>query len=1634
METVGEHEVHTAPATEPGTSQQRDQQSLNGLIRQFFAHAPSAPGRDDAQRREAVLTHRRFARERPPRTALVAVDQQGNQEGPVLRIVTDDMPFLVDSVTAVLARAAVAVRAVVHPVVVVRRSASGELVEVLAGCAPQHAPTSAVVESWMRIELDPGADEQVLHELAPAVREVLADVRMVVQDTAQMLARQRELAEELTGGDHQTAEGAAAHGAAADQEVADTAELLRWLAEGNFTPLGYRRYERTGADGGSEDVPVPSSGLGVLRDDEVALRSAATRLPDDRDGAGADRLVLTQASARATVHRAVYPFFVAVRTTDDQGVVTGEHRFLGIFSVGALHENVLDIPVLARRTRTVISDAGLELNSYSGQAMLEVIQTYPRTELFATDTATLARTVNEVLSLDDDRAVRLFLRRDTYGRFVSCLVYLPRDRYTTRSREAIQQVLMDELDGESVEHTARVTESSLALLHITVHTRGRAQLRPGTQQRLQELVAQRSQTWDDRFVDALTAVAGGPGLAAYAPALPEAYKEDFDAARAVADVGRLAGLRDGGFDLDLRHRGDVADGQLRLTLYLGGGRVSLTDVLPLLQSMDVEVLDERPYPVARPDGLECWIYDFGLAVEPSLMTDDEGVAHRFTESVHALWRADAEADRFNALVLHAGLDWRQAVLVRALARYLRQAGMPYSQPYVETVAVDNAAICAALVALFEARLHPGPGGAGAGEPPTAEALHPTVRRVSEMIDEVAGLDADRILRAMLSVVQATTRTNYWVTDGDGAHRPYLSLKLDPMSVAELPQPRPQFEIFVHSPRVEGVHLRFGPVARGGLRWSDRREDYRTEVLGLVKAQAVKNAVIVPVGAKGGFVLLRPPAPTGDPGADREALAAEGVACYRLFVGALLDVTDNYDPVSRTVLPPARVLRRDGDDTYLVVAADKGTAAFSDIANAVAAEYGYWLGDAFASGGSAGYDHKAMGITARGAWESVRRHFRELGLDTQTDDITVVGIGDMSGDVFGNGMLLSRRIRLLAAFDHRHVFLDPDPDAARSYTERQRLFSLARSSWADYDTTLISAGGGVYPRTLKSVPISAQVRQALGLADDVEHLSPPELVRAILLAPADLLWNGGIGTYVKAGAETHAEVGDKGDDAVRVNGGQLRVRVVGEGGNLGLTQRGRIEYDRAGGRINTDALDNSAGVDCSDHEVNIKILIDALVTDGTLPAGRRLELLESMTDEVSTLVLADNVEQNELMGITRANAGDMVGVHARLVNRLEADSGLDRELAVLPERAGFAALARTGAGLSSPELATLMAHVKLALKQEVLASDLPDADAFAARLPRYFPRPLREEFPTALPAHPLRRQIVTTQVVNEVVDSGGVSYAFRLNEETGASTTDAVRAHLISTEIFDLGELRREIRRLGPEVPTACGDEMALEVRRLLDRTSRWLLSNRPQPLAVRAEISRFAASVRSLRPRVGDWLRGQEAATVEREVRELVSRGAPPGLARRVMELLHAYCLLDVVEIADIADRDVDEVGQLYYALSEHLEIDVLLTAVSELDRGDRWHSLARLALRDDLYGSLRSLTVDVLSGSDPSEAAAEKIEHWEQVNASRMARARATLADVAAVDTMDLAMASVAARQVRSMVRSTAMTMATAGPQASRS
>ena len=1571
------------------------------LVRFYVRHTPEAEdtgGPALPGPATVVDAHLALAARREPGRAAVDV-VSGPGEATTVDIVTDDMPYLVESVLAGVGRVGGTVRRVVHPILVVDRDGTGNLIGVDTDADPSE-PGDALAESWMHLDVV-SAGQLDREALRSELERTLSDVRQVIDDSSAMTHRARALADDLTG--------VTSHGDGMDPgEVAD---LLRWLVDDHLVFIGYRHYARR--DGRLQ--PDTDTGLGVLRPGDAG---ANLFLPEEGELGAEDPagpLLITRASERSRVLRPVHPFYVGVRTRDAAGTVVGEHRFLGMLTVPARHESVLDIPVVARRIRGAIRRAGVPADSYSGQQMLEVFSVLPRTELFSSSERRLHDTGVGVLEASARRAVRLFVHPDPYRRFLSCLVYLPRDRYTTDTRLRITDILRERLQGSDVTYTAQVGDAELAMLHLTVATDPSAEPVAYDVAALQDEIAEATRSWDDLLVTALGDA--GPSARPMLAGVPESYKAGVVPERAVEDLRRLMALGGGpddtdAFDLRLYR---TTDDDIRFALYLGDAPATLTRVLPLLQQLDVDVVDERPFEFTRPDGRHCWLYDFGLrAPEPSgapaapaVAVEDTGA--RFEEAFAAAWRGDAESDRFSALVLRAGLHWREAAVLRAYSRYTRQLGGLFTLQYTANVLVNHPQVAQGLITLFRARFDP-----VTTDPAERDAAHErALANVTALIDQVSGLDADRILRGLLAVIESTLRTNWF------RGRAFFSFKLDPAAVPDMPLPRPRFEIFVYSPDAEGVHLRFGPIARGGLRFSDRQQDYRTEILGLVKAQAVKNAVIVPVGAKGGFVVRRP---TPDPEHVR--------ACYTTFISGLLDVTDNlltHPDGSTETLPPPDVVRHDRADSYLVVAADKGTATFSDLANSIAGEYGFWLGDAFASGGSVGYDHKAMGITARGAWESVKRHFRELDLDTQSQEFTVVGIGDMSGDVFGNGMLLSEHIRLVAAFDHRHVFVDPTPDAAASYAERRRLFELPRSTWEDYDSSLISAGGGVWPRTAKSVPVGPEMRTALGVPGTVTAMSPPELIHAILQAPTDLLWNGGIGTYVKASTETHADVGDKANDTIRVDGRDLRVRVVGEGGNLGLTQRGRIEYARAGGRdgvpgrVNTDAIDNSAGVDCSDHEVNIKILLDRPVTEGTLDGPARNELLASMTDDVADLVLADNIAQNNVLGVARAHAAGMVSVHGRMVTDLVERAGLDRELEVLPSAAGFDELDEAGLGLTGPELATLLAHTKLDLTARIVATDLPDRPAFEPPLPDYFPAQVRERFGDAVRTHPLRREIIATKLVNEMVDGAGLSYAFRLGEEIAAGPGDVLRAYTVTTRVFGLPELWAAVR--SADVPVAVADTVVLQSRRLLDRVSRWFLTNRPQPLAVGAEISRFAEPIARLRDQLPELLQGRELDSVREQAASLREAGLPEGLVRPAALSLYAYGLLDVVEVVELSDREKEprpaaEVARLYYALSEHLGVDQALSAVSRLDRGDRWHALARLALRDDLYGSLRSVTLDALRETPPGTGVDEAIAAWEQANASKLSRARTALEEIGASASLDLATLSVISRQLRGLAR----------------
>jgi glutamate dehydrogenase len=1595
--------------------------SILSYLRAYYQRVATEDLAPPSRLAAVAEAHARLGLRRPQGRAVVQVCEPGDaclnpmsRSGLAVDIVTDDMPYLVDSVTTELNRHEAEIQLLVHPLLRVRRDVTGALRGIIGVCGDDAsqdeqgdaaAAPGELTEAWIHVELEPPKDRVTADQLAADLRHVLDDVRVAVEDEQRMGSVARGLADDLGG--------------APGSDEAEYGDLLRWLANGNFTFLGYREYDLVRAEEGAGLRPVPGTGLGILRHERqgrAPLRKLSTQVVKRAQDPG-ERLVLAKANSRSTVYRANYLDYVSVKKLSPDGPggqhVTGEFRFLGLYTHAAHIAPIAGIPVLRLKLAQVLAVAGLARDSHDGKDLIEILEDYPREELFEISAEELTPIALGVLRLSERKQTRLFLRRDRYGRYMSCLVYLPRDRYTTKVRLRAQGILADALHGVSVDYSATVGDSALARLYVVVWG---ARGRPVPQvdaAALERKLAAAVRSWDEDLTAEATRVLGEERarqvLDLGGASIPETYKADVSAVDAVGDLSTMLGLRESGQEFAVR----LVEHPERWTLvvYRSGTPITLSEVLPQLQHMGLEVVDEHPYEFAGSSSAgSFWIYEFGL--RPPAAAASGGLRQIFEDALTALWHGQTEDDGFNTLVLTASLTWREVSLLRAYAKYLRQAGMRFSEDYVQRVLRSNGAITRLLIRLFESRFDP------ARQNGVSERCEAITEEIRGQLDEVVSLDHDRILRSYLALIDATLRTNYYQLQSPGRMEgpAPLVLKLDPGSVPGLTSPRPKFEIFVYSPRLEAVHLRFGRVARGGLRWSDRLEDFRTEVLGLVKAQEVKNAVIVPSGAKGGFVCKRLP----DPG-DREAYQAEVLACYKTFIAGMLDVTDNID--GDQVVPPPGVVRRDGDDPYLVVAADKGTATFSDTANEVAARYGFWLGDAFASGGSEGYDHKKMGITARGAWESVKWHFAALGLNPDTDDFTTVGVGDMSGDVFGNGMLLSRHIRLVAAFDHRHVFIDPSPDPAASFAERERMFALPRSSWADYDQALISPGGGVWPRAMKSVPVSPQARTALGIDVTVTALSPDELISAILAAPVDLLWNGGIGTYVKASSESHADVGDRSNDAVRIDATRLRARVVGEGGNLGFTQAARIQYSLGGGLMNTDFIDNSAGVDTSDHEVNIKILLADAIRDGAIPASGRHQLLNAMTDEVAALVLRHNYRQDMALAVARAQASSLLHVHARYLRKLIRDKRLDPEQDVLPSEREIAERRSSGQGLTNPELALVLAHTKISASEDVLTSSLPDDPYLRRVLDAYFPAPLRA-FGDRMQAHRLRREIITTSAVNEMIDTSGTTFLFRLIEETGASVPDLTRAWLVAREVFDMPAFWHQVEGLEGQVGIAAQITLLLEGRKLTERAVRWLLHNRRPPFDIQATVGFFADGVRTVRSGLPKLLTGRDLSGFEERRDSYLDLGVPLDLAERVAAMVPTYSAFDIVQVAASAGRGIEETAEVYFDLADQRQITRLRDRITALPREDRWSTMARAALRDDLYAAHASLTKDVLgvSGPEVPRSPEERLAAWTSRNEAAVAMAAQTLGEIWESERFTFTTLSVALRAVRTLVAASSL------------
>ena len=1460
----------------------------------------------------------------------------------VIEMAMRDRPFLVDTLMMCLEEQGLGVHLLGNAVVAVRHGEDGAVAAV-----ENVVESGAAHMSVIYCEVDRQAAAAGCKALSQALEARVDLLDVIVNDwsdmhTALHLAREELLACPLEPGPY---------------SLAEVVAFIDWLLDGNFTFIGYRTYRLDGRDGDVRLDALGGSGLGILRDDGNDHPSRSfVDLPSEIKEIVIEPQVLqlSKSSDKAPVHRPVYLDFVGIQRFDEHGRVIGEHRFLGLFTASTYQLSPDRIPLLREKYHAVMARARLPQGGHGYKKMRHILNQFPRDELFQTEFDTLYPILDSIMHLYDRRALRLFVRVDHYRRFISCLIYIPRDKHSTALRLKIQDILMDAFTGVALEFNTQLSEASHARIHVHVRTRP-DRIKKFDVQEIERRLNAAMRDWNDELAARIHEVKGeAPGdesLERFAGGYPLSYQEDHTPGQAIVDTERLFTLGAGeALAVHLYRAVGEADSRLHLKLYGRDDPAALTDILPRLEHFGVTVSAVHPYAFIDRRGGRFWLQQYDLTLREAAV-DMQIVHERFENALRRVWSGELESDRFNALILRAGLDSDEVTLLRALSRYMIQARAPFSNRYIQQTLCTYPMLARALVELFHARFDP------AREKDRRQRMNQRREAISGALSQVKSLDEERILRWYLDLIGHMVRTNFYQRENDGAGKDRLSFKFRARDIEKLPRPRPLFEIFVYSPRMEGVHLRGGKVARGGLRWSDRRADFRTEVLGLMKAQMVKNAMIVPVGSKGGFVVKNPPD-------SREALLVEGKACYRRFIGGLLDLTDNI--VDGSVVAPAATVRHDEDDPYLVVAADKGTATFSDSANEVAAKYGFWLGDAFASGGSVGYDHKAMGITARGAWESVKRHLRMEGLPIEErDSVTVIGIGDMSGDVFGNGMLLSEKIRLVAAFNHLHLFIDPDPDTDAGFRERRRLFALPRSSWADYDRERISKGGGVFSRRDKSVAISAEMKKVFAIAED--YLTPTELIKRLLKAPVDLLWNGGIGTYVKSSAESDAEVGDRGNDGLRIDGNQVGAKIIGEGGNLGLTQRGRIEAAQKGVRLYSDAIDNAAGVNCSDHEVNIKILLDGIVSRAGMSEKHRNDLLASMADEVATLVLEENILQPQALEMAAANPA-LLGDHARIIRHLEREGRLDREIECLPGEEEISRHLAAGRGLTRPELAVILAYGKTWVYDHLLASALPDNAYFLDDLPRYFPQTLGEHYLREMRRHPLHREIIATCLTNSLVNRMGSAFVFRATEESGLGVAAVASAYVLAREVFRVRGYWQTLRRGDNRMPATLQLTLHLQVRGLIERAVYWFLHHLPQPVDVARQVERFAAPVAALIAPDG-VLGARRSEEVTKKARSLEEQGLDADLAGQFVRLPSFAAALDIVLLAEQCGAPLAGTAEAYHAVDGILHGARLEEMIAALPGGDYWDRRAAGAL-SARYGSLlRALVSDELRAGDGARA-----------------------------------------------------------------
>ncbi|ATG77755.1 NAD-glutamate dehydrogenase [Pseudoalteromonas sp. 1_2015MBL_MicDiv] len=1508
----------------------------------------------------------------------------------IVEIIAKDMPFLVDSVRMAMTRENIASHLLLHSPLKIQRDKNTKISGLSNLKAEQESTSTKTV---FFIEIDRQTDSSVIESFKKELESVLVDVSVAVEDWQPIRKKLIAVTKELPKRRHNKNEN----------EVAETVEFLDWLVKDNFTLMGYREYELSPVQGDYQLKGKMDTSLGLMKNSTEEHTRLLSELPEvaRQEARSSNLLILTKTNSLSRVHRPAYIDYVGIKRFDDEGNVIGEDRFIGLFSSSFYNNSAADVPVLKSKINRIMEICDFAKGTHAYKAVLNILETYPRDELVQARENELLEVAMGVLQVQERDMCRLFVRKDAYGRFFSCMVYVPRERYNTALRRETQDILGNAFNSDNkVEFTTYFSESTLARTHYTVRVTDN-----NIEYNVKDIennLIEAARTWEDKLQSALLESAGearGNDLnRKYCNAFARSYKDEVLPSAAVVDIEKLELLTDEN-KLEMlfyRPQEEANSNIVRLSLFHKDEPIHLSDVMPMLENFGLRVVGETPYSVKTSDGRINWIMDFSMLIDSKGMADFDKISARFRAALTNVWGNRLENDGFNRLVLMGGLAGREASILRAYAKYMRQIGVTFSQTYIESTFANYPNIAAQIVNLFAKKF-------SIKAPASAKTLEKLIVQIYLELENVANLDDDRIIRLYVDMIVATLRTNYYQKDAQGQFKSYVSFKIQPSLIPDVPLPLPAFEIFVYSPRVEGVHLRYGKVARGGLRWSDRREDFRTEVLGLVKAQQVKNTVIVPVGSKGGFVCKQLPT-------EREAFIKEGQECYKIFIRGLLDITDN---IERGEIVPARdVVRHDEDDAYLVVAADKGTATFSDIANGIANEYNFWLGDAFASGGSVGYDHKKMGITAKGAWESVKRHFREMDIDCQTTDFTVVAIGDMAGDVFGNGMLLSKHIRLQVAFNHMHIFIDPNPDAATSYPERERLFNMPRSSWEDYNKDLISAGGGIFSRAAKSITLSPEMKKMLGTKK--ASMTPNELMKASLMMNFDLLWNGGIGTYIKNSKETDADVGDRANDALRINGNELGAKIIGEGGNLGATQLGRIEFAAKGGRVNTDFIDNVGGVACSDNEVNIKILLNGLVAEGDLTRKQRDELLYSMTDEVSELVLKDCYRQTHTISITQSKGTSTLKEKIRFIHALEKDGKLNRAIEFIPSDEELAERAAAGKDLTRPELSVLVSYAKMVLKESLVSDEITENPYYRQLLVKSFPRPLREKFNDAMNNHPLRKEIIATKLANNIVNDMGLNFMVRMHEETGASEAEIAMCYSIASEIFEMRDTWSSISALDNKIPAAVQTEMLYQLRRTVRRTTRWFLRHRNKAQTIEQGIEYFAPTFKDLSENLNTYIVEKENDRIVQEANKLIESGVPEAIAKRIVALSSLFSVMDLAEIANSSGRGISMVSNTYFKLGARMGLHWFLDQITHQPVANHWQALARSSYREELDWQQRTLAEVVLNSFEADEKDVDsQIDEWMDNQELLLLRWKQMLAEFKTSQSHDFAKFSVALREL---------------------